>query len=382
MGIQTRTTKNGEKRYKARIKVHGREVATRIFKRKRDAEHWEDDQYRKLRVGEWFDPRRGKVPLSEVAVDWLESRGLMKRKTRAADNTAWKQHIEPRFGRLPVASITTADVSAWVGRMVADGRAPSTASRYLASLRSLLEFARQDGRTAANAAATAKVPRSGRVRREPQFLSRDQIAELMDAATGRYVDVIKVLALTGMRWGELAGLRVGDRIRVPGQGLRLQRAVLASSDTGELYEDTLKNHAARTVPLVAELVPILDSWSAGKSDDQWVFPAPEGGPLSESNWKRAVQWPKAKTAIGKRTFRVHDLRHTCASLWLAGGADPKVLQRILGHASAAMTMDLYGHLIDTNLWAAADRLRDPSVAMDPKIDDPTGDDDAEVGQTL
>src|SRR3954466_15227685 len=49
----------------------------------------------------------------------------------------------------------------------------------------------------------------------------------------------------------------------------------------------------------------------------------------------------------------HALRHTCASLWLSAGADPKVVQRILGHASAAMTMDLYGHLIDQNLWDAA-----------------------------
>jgi hypothetical protein len=52
----------------------------------------------------------------------------------------------------------------------------------------------------------------------------------------------------------------------------------------------------------------------------------------------------------------HDLRHTCASLWLGAGADPKVVQRILGHASAAMTMDLYGHLIDHNLWTSAKRV--------------------------
>jgi hypothetical protein len=53
---------------------------------------------------------------------------------------------------------------------------------------------------------------------------------------------------------------------------------------------------------------------------------------------------------------VHDLRHTCASVWLGAGADPKVVQRILGHASAAMTMDLYGHLIDQNLWDAAKKI--------------------------
>lgn len=79
-------------------------------------------------------------------------------------------------------------------------------------------------------------------------------------------------------------------------------------------------------------------------------------PLSEANWKRSVGWSKALGKIGRPDLHVHDLRHTAASVWLASGADPKVVQRILGHASAAMTMDLYGHLVDDNLWAAARRV--------------------------
>ena len=66
--------------------------------------------------------------------------------------------------------------------------------------------------------------------------------------------------------------------------------------------------------------------------------------------------PRPKATIGRPELRVHDLRHTAASAWLGAGADPKVVQRVLGHASAAMTMDLYGHLIDRNLWDAADRF--------------------------
>ncbi len=58
------------------------------------------------------------------------------------------------------------------------------------------------------------------------------------------------------------------------------------------------------------------------------------------------------------SFRVHDLRHTAASVWLAAGADPKVVQRVLGHATAAMTMDLYGHMMDANLWQAARLIGD------------------------
>lgn len=61
----------------------------------------------------------------------------------------------------------------------------------------------------------------------------------------------------------------------------------------------------------------------------------------------------------------HDLRHTCASLWLGAGADPKVVQRVLGHASAAMTMDLYGHLIDQNLWDSAKKVGGTLGAFEP-----------------
>ena len=64
-------------------------------------------------------------------------------------------------------------------------------------------------------------------------------------------------------------------------------------------------------------------------------------------------WRAATTATGLNGFRVHDLRHTAASVWLASGADPKVVHRVLGHATASMTMDLYGHLVDANLWQAA-----------------------------
>ncbi|WP_328990461.1 tyrosine-type recombinase/integrase [Kribbella sp. NBC_01245] len=78
--------------------------------------------------------------------------------------------------------------------------------------------------------------------------------------------------------------------------------------------------------------------------------------MSEGNWKRSVGWTAATKAIGMPSLRVHDLRHTAASVWLGSGADPKVVQRVLGHASAAMTMDLYGHLIDQNLWDAAKRV--------------------------
>ena len=193
----------------------------------------------------------------------------------------------------------------------------------------------------------------------------DELRALTEACKGRYREVVPVLALAGLRWGELAGLQVADRVSVPGPGLRLRRSVLASGGGGALYVDTLKSNRARTVPLVLDLLPIVDRWSAGKAPDSWLFAAPQGGPLRESNWKRSVGWSAATSAVGVPGFRVHDLRHTAASVWLAARADPKVVQRVLGHATAAMTMDLYGHMVDANLWQAARLVGDISGTFEP-----------------
>jgi integrase len=365
MSVQRYTTSDGQVRYRARVKHHGREVATRVFDRKRDADAWDAEQRRRLNSGEWFDPRRGRVALSLVAVDWLESRQTIKRNSLALETGVWKRHIEPKFGKAPVASISTADVSTWVGRLVADGMAPSTAARCLGVFRQLLAFAVRDGRVAINSAAGVKPPTAGYVKREGQHLTPEEVTALVAACTGEYADVVRVLAFTGLRWAELAGLKVGDRVRVPGEGLRLQRTVMSSRDKGSLFVDTLKNKRSRTVPIVAQVVPIIDKWSEGKGPDDWLFQAPKGGPLSESNWKRSVGWAASVKKIGRPSFRVHDLRHTCASLWLGAGADPKVVQRVLGHASATMTMDLYGHLIDANLWDSAKRIGGISGAFQP-----------------
>ncbi|GAA1426335.1 hypothetical protein GCM10009616_00600 [Microlunatus lacustris] len=89
---------------------------------------------------------------------------------------------------------------------------------------------------------------------------------------------------------------------------------MASNGGGALHVDTLKSKRPRTVPLLPEAAEIVASCSTGKAADQWLFAAPEGGPLRETNWKRSVGWTRAKAMIDRPTLRVHDLRHTAASL--------------------------------------------------------------------
>ena len=355
MSVQRITTRTGAVRYKARVKFHGRQVVARQFERKADALAWEKEQTRRLQLGDWTDPRRARVSVGLVAESWLLTRDGVKRRTREADTAVWKRYVEPKFGRRPIGSITTAEVTEWAAQLVGRGLSAATARRALWVLRATLDHAVADERLYKNPVHAAKAPRGGSTR-EGQVLTLAEVEALRAACRGRYGDLVVVLAHTGLRWGELVGLQAGDRISVPGPGLRVQRAIGLSN--GELYVDTLKTHRARTVPLTARAAEIVAEWSVGRGRDDWIFPSTVDTPLRVVNWQRMVDWPAAKQAIGRPTMRVHDLRHTAASIWLGAGADAKVVQRVLGHASATMTLDLYGHLIDSNLWAGAALIGD------------------------
>jgi integrase len=94
---------------------------------------------------------------------------------------------------------------------------------------------------------------------------------------------------------------------------------------------------------------------AARGAEELVFPAPERGYLRRENFRKRA-WAPAVLAAGVAPLRLRDLRHTCASLAIAAGADVKVLQRMLGHASAALTLDRYGHLLPGQAESVADRL--------------------------
>jgi site-specific recombinase XerD len=94
---------------------------------------------------------------------------------------------------------------------------------------------------------------------------------------------------------------------------------------------------------------------AGRGPDQLLFTAPGGGVLRNTNFRSRV-FTKAKADLGLGTLRIHDLRHTAATLAVAAGANVKVVQRMLGHASAAMTLDVYAGLFTDDLDSVAERL--------------------------
>lgn len=150
----------------------------------------------------------------------------------------------------------------------------------------------------------------------------------------------------------MAALRVRD---VDPLRRRMHIARSVTEDNGRLIFDTPKTGTARTVPLPRFLAEQVAASVAGKGPDQLVFEGARGGVLRNGNFNRRT-FAAAARAIGEPDLTPHGLRHTAASLAIAAGGNVKVVQQMLGHATASMTLDLYGHLFPDQLDDVADRL--------------------------
>lgn len=348
----------------------------RSFRRKIDAERWLAEQRSRLTRGEWVDPAASRVPFGPVADEWLSAAVHLKPKTRASYSSLLRTRILPTWERVPLGKITHESVASWVGSMAAVGLSASRIRQAVYVLSAVCEYAMRTDRLIRNPTAGVRLPRIVR-HTERRYLTHAEVAALARAAGSRgvsYGRFVRTLAYTGLRWGEATALRVRD-VDLTRRRLDVQRAFADVS--GVLVEGTPKSHQRRTVPLLPLVVDDLVQQLAGREPDDLVFTAPEGGPLRISNVRHRM-WDPAVRDTGLTGLTPHGLRHTAASLYIAAGTPPKVVQRILGHASIAVTLDLYGHLYpdEMDTWAAhLDGVARGEVWAESGQDDPDEDDE-------
>lgn len=201
-----------------------------------------------------------------------------------------------------------------------------------------------------NPARGVGLPR--KVSREHVYLTHLQVDSLA-RASGRYAPLIRVLAYTGLRWGEVSGLRVGD---VDLGRRRLSVSVNAVLVGGKIVLGTPKTHKRRVVPFPAFLTASLAALCLDRDDNSVLFPDKSGNHLMTPTVRENSWFDRALNAADLRPMTIHDLRHTAASLAVSSGANVKAVQRMLGHASAAMTLDTYSDLFDDDLDIVAVRL--------------------------
>jgi integrase len=336
-------------RWRARYRdPSGRERA-RHFARKVDAERWLVSMESTKHRGEWIDPAMSRITVGDWSQRWIDGQSQLKPQTRERYRNIVRVQVVPEWEHVRLSAISHADVVAWVAKLVSDGYAASTVRQIHRVFSLMLDLAVRDGRLPRNPTAGVRLPRAAKG--EPIFLSHTQVEELARACPG-YELFVRVLAYTGMRWGEATAVRVR---RVDLMRRRIEVEHTAVELNGEMTYGTPKTHQRRSVPLPRSLVDELARHIAGKQPDDLVFTTPRGEVMRNHNFRSRVFVPAARK-IGMPGLTPHDLRHTAASLAVQAGANVKAVQRMLGHASAAMTLDVYAGLFNDDLDAVADRL--------------------------
>ncbi len=321
----------------------------RSFNRRADAVRYLATVTTGLTDGTYCDPARSRVTVGEWAADWSASRSDLKPKTFASYESLLNTRVLPTWAPVPLAKITHSGVTAWVAEMHSGGLSASRTRQSYHLLTAMLDDAVKDRRLPRNPAAGVDLPRLPTTRR--RYLSYGQVDQLA-AACGPYRRLVLVLAYTGLRWGEAAALRVGQVDLLRG---RIEVVESVADVNGKLIIGEPKTHQHRSVPIPRFLREELAEQLAGKSRDDLVFPAPRGGWLRVQNFRRRC-FDRAASDVGLDGLTPHELRHTAASLAISAGATVKGVQSMLGHASAAMTLDRYAGLFADDLDAVADRL--------------------------
>lgn len=344
MASITRDPRNG--RWLARWRDPQHRQRKKSFGRKVDAERFLAGLLAEMNRGNYLDPAAGKVSVAEFAGVWVGGVSHLKESTAERYRGIVRNHVVPRWGSTGLSAVAPSDVASWVGELMEAGLRPSTVRQVHRVFSLIMDLALRDGRIGRNPAVGVRLPRA--VRDEPRFLTPPELAALVHAS-GQSALAICVLAFTGIRFGELTALRA---VRVDLVRRRLHIAESASEVGGRLVWSTTKNHQTRSVPVPPGLVSLLEEAVAGKEPRDLVFTSPNGGPLRLGNWRTRVFDP-ACAAAGIVGLTPHDLRHTAASLAIAAGANVKAVQRMLGHSSAAMTLDVYAGLFGDDLDSVA-----------------------------
>jgi integrase len=339
---------------------------------KEAAQRWLDEKTAGLVRGDYADPQAGKAKVRDIAERWYATTAILKPSTRQSYRSLLDEHVLPRWGEVELRRLTHSGIAIWTAELSVS-RSASTTRKALGVLRQVLALAVADRRLAINPANGVAQPRLPLA--EQRFLDPSELLRLATAMPSERDRMLAlVLGWTGLRFGEAAAL-VRDDLDLLRRRIRVERAV--AEVRGVLHVGTPKQHAVRSVAIPPSLADELGHYIGGLSSiDRPVplFPSKTSGYIRVTTWKRRVFDRAARSAgLTPPLLRVHDLRHTAASLAIASGASVKLVQRQLGHKSATLTLDTYSHLFADDLDAlsnaleglrflhAADSLRTPEA---------------------
>jgi integrase len=305
---------------------------------------------------ETYIPNKSLPSFKEVADAWLASReSSLRHSTFEQYKGHVTNHLKPYFGAIRISQVNFDRIEQFKQESLKRGVTHPTLRKILINLGAILTYAVRMRYIDFNPAREVEKPKGHSVhgdKDEMIILKPPDIRALLDAAATEKDRVLFMAAvLTGMREGELLGLKWDDFDWRNGQ-VHVRR----SYNHGQFYEPKTKA-SRRKIDLPPELMSSLKRWQlqAPISEHDLVFPTEVGTPEGAANMFYRRYLPTLRRA-GLPRIRFHNLRHTYASLLINQGEHPKYIQSQMGHSSINVTMDTYGHLMNTINRDAASKL--------------------------
>lgn len=373
----------------------------RTFPLRKEAERWLTEQKASVHRGLHIDPRDTDRRFSHIVDAWRATWLELEPKTKAGYDSILSKHLLPRWKDARIGAVDTASVQAWVNELAASGRSPKTVRNIYGALRSALNVAVEHRYTTVNPCEAVRLPKRSAYgdngsKKARVVLEATEVAMVADGITPHYRVLVYTAAYSGLRAGELGALRrrhvdlLHGALHVAGalKEIHSTSTTLSDDERGMVF-GTTKTDKDRMVGiprfLVAMLTEHLETIPA--DPDALVFTSIQGGPHRHDNFRKRHFIPAVRGRYcgqcqatvkntaqccpepscgsddlryllpeAKHGLRFHDLRHTCATMLIAGGAPALAIRDHLGHQDIQTTMNVYGHLYPSMHAAMASTL--------------------------
>ena len=371
MGVQVRQKLKGKGKPWWIFISHNGKRASRKIGDKTAAEAVASQIRIKLQAGEFgFEEKKPVPTFKEIADSWIKITvpATCKESTAQDYKTLLDRHVLPEFGALPITEINRGKIKDFLLKKANKGYAGSTINHMRNTVSGVLNKALDDEIIQVNPAISLGkyIPKSARgVHIKP--LSAKKLRTLLNTVAEHYPEhytLFLLLARTGMRIGEAVALQWPD-INLKKRYIHVQRSIVRDKVS------TPKSGKSRRVDISPQLAEAfkremqgikLKEIKPGENKNQYLFTNANGNPIDKNNWRRRV-FSKAVKKAEITGCRIHDLRHTYATLRIAKGDNIGDVSNQLGHHSVKLTLDIYYHWIPGKQKAEVDALDDPALRL-------------------
>ncbi|MEO8053430.1 MAG: tyrosine-type recombinase/integrase, partial [Acidobacteriota bacterium] len=321
---------------------------------KKDAQRYLTATLRDRDLGTFAEPSSD--PLGQFLDRWLETAAKPKLKTKTFRDyqNILTRYVRPSLAKRPLVDVTPLDLQAIYKDIQVRGLSARTVRYTHAVVRSALQQAVKWRMLTSNPADAVELPKQSR--KEVQVLSAEQTRAFLKAANKDRLGALFSLAVTaGLRPSEYLALKWPD-LNLGAGTIRVVRSLDWFHGGGWEFAETKRPRSRRTIKLQTHVISALRAHRTTQdklrcdaanrwTENDLIFTTRTGGPLDERNVAQQDFVRVLKAANLPTNFRLYDLRHTAATLALEAGVQPKVVSEMLGHASAAFTLDVYSHVL-------------------------------------